>query len=186
MEIIVDPQAAQGWMFAGGFKQIDGKWYYFCSDGSMSANTAIDGYTIGPDGAGSLLRTVSGKSIKRRPNRYRKEEEFYPLQLRYVLQESPADLEGENGWQQRIACATDADIPAWMEPVRLVIDGFPHLDEERYFARLRVYIRNGRALILKDGDTAVGIMAFDEITGDRLSGGASAIPEKGVAREPVQ
>ena len=52
-----------------------------------------------------------------------------------------------------------------MEPVRLVIDGFPHLDEERYFARLRVYIRNGRALILKDGDTAVGIMAFDEITG---------------------
>lgn len=52
-----------------------------------------------------------------------------------------------------------------MEPVRLVIDGFPHLDEERYFARLRVYIRNGRALILKDGDTTVGIMAFDEMTG---------------------
>lgn len=102
------------------------------------------------------------------------------------MQESPADLEGENGWQQRIACAPDADIPAWMEPVRPVIDGFPHLDEERYFARLRVYIRNGRALILKDGDTAVGIMAFDGITGDRLSGGASAIPEKGVAREPVQ
>ena len=115
---------------------------------------------------------------KKAPNRYRKEEEFYPLQLRYVLQESPADLEGENGWQQRIACATAADIPAWMEPVRLVIDGFPHLDEERYFARLRVYIRNGRALILKDGDTTVGIMAFDEMTGDRLSGGASAIPEK--------
>ena len=86
MEIIVDPQAAQGWMFAGGFKQIDGKWYYFCSDGSMSANTAIDGYTIGPDGAGSLLRTVSGKSIKRLPNRYRKEEEilFAAAKIRFA------------------------------------------------------------------------------------------------------
>ena len=41
---------SNGWMFAGGFKQIDGKWYYFYADGSMSANTTIDGYTIGPDG----------------------------------------------------------------------------------------------------------------------------------------
>ena len=42
---------SNGWMFAGGFKQIDGKWYYFYADGSMSVNTTIDGYTIGPDGA---------------------------------------------------------------------------------------------------------------------------------------
>ena len=40
-----------GWMFAGGWKQIGGKWYYFYPDGSMAVNTAIDGYTIGPDGA---------------------------------------------------------------------------------------------------------------------------------------
>ena len=42
---------SNGWMFAGGFKQIDGKWYYFYADGSMSVNTVIDGRKIGPDGA---------------------------------------------------------------------------------------------------------------------------------------
>ena len=40
-----------GVMFAGGWKQIDGKWYYFYTDGSMAVNTTIDGYTIGSDGA---------------------------------------------------------------------------------------------------------------------------------------
>ena len=40
-----------GKMFSGGWKQIDGKWYYFCADGSMAANTKVDGYEIGADGA---------------------------------------------------------------------------------------------------------------------------------------
>lgn len=102
---------------------------------------------------------------KKAPGRYREEEEFYPLQLRYVLNEKAADSEGEKGWHQKIACATDADIPAWMELVRLVIDGFPHLDEEQYLEQLKEYIRNGQALILKDDNIAAGIMAFHEVTG---------------------
>lgn len=102
---------------------------------------------------------------KKTPNQYREEEEFYPLQLRYVLNENPADLEGEACWRQKIAYATEADVPEWMELVRLVIDGFPHLDEEQYLEQLREYIRNRRALILKDADTAAGIMAFNEMTG---------------------
>ena len=40
-----------GKMFSGGWKQIDGKWYYFYTDGTMAVNTTIDGYTIGSDGA---------------------------------------------------------------------------------------------------------------------------------------
>ena len=40
-----------GMMFAGGWKQIDGKWYYFYTDATMAVNTTIDGYTIGSDGA---------------------------------------------------------------------------------------------------------------------------------------
>ena len=40
-----------GMMFAGGWKQIDGKWYYFYADGTMAVNTTIDGYIIGSDGA---------------------------------------------------------------------------------------------------------------------------------------
>ena len=42
---------ATGMMFAGGWTQIDGKWYYFYTDGTMAVNTTIDGYTIGSDGA---------------------------------------------------------------------------------------------------------------------------------------
>lgn len=102
---------------------------------------------------------------KKAPDQYRKEEEFYPLQLRYVLNENPAGLEGDACLRQKIACATEADIPEWMELVHLVIDGFPHLDEGQYTGQLREYIRNRRALILKDAHTAVGIMAFNEMTG---------------------
>lgn len=102
---------------------------------------------------------------KKAPNRYREEGEFYPLQLRYVLHENPANMEEEACWQQKITYATEADIPEWMKLLRLVIDGFPHLDEEQYLARLKEYIRSRRALILKDTDTAVGIMAFDERKG---------------------
>ena len=103
---------------------------------------------------------------KKPPNQYREEEEFYPLQLRYVLKENPTNSEGEACWQQKITYATEADIPEWMELVHLVIDGFPHLDEERYLEQLQAYIKNKRALILKDADIAVGIMAFNEMTGN--------------------
>lgn len=120
---------------------------------------------------------------KKAPNQYREEEEFYPLQLRYILNENPADLEGESGWQQKIAYATEADIPAWMELVHLVIDGFPHLDEGQYLDRLKEYIRNRRALILKDTDTAVGIMAFHEMTGSiDFLGVHPQYRKKGIAR----
>lgn len=99
---------------------------------------------------------------KKTPNQFREEESFYPLQLRYVLHEKAANAERENDWRRKISYATDADIPKWMELVRLVIDGFPHLDEKEYLAQLRTYIGNRRALILMDDDIAVGIMAFHE------------------------
>lgn len=34
-----------------GWKLIDGKWYYFYSNGIMASNTTIDGYHLGSDGA---------------------------------------------------------------------------------------------------------------------------------------
>ena len=39
---------------------------------------------------------------------------------------------------------------------RLVVDGFPHLEENEYLKALRQHIRARQALILKDGNTAVG------------------------------
>ena len=101
---------------------------------------------------------------KKTPNQYRDEEEFYPLQLRYVLNENPTNL-NEKEWQDKIVFATQKDIPKWIELVYLVIDGFPHLDETQYLEQLQEYIKNKRALILKDADTAIGIMAFNEVTG---------------------
>ena len=45
-------QDSTGWWYADGsswstgWKQIDGKWYYFNSDGDMVYNTVIDGHYI--------------------------------------------------------------------------------------------------------------------------------------------
>ena len=101
---------------------------------------------------------------RKSPNRYRAEEEFYPLPLRYVLNENPANLE-EKEWQHKIVFAIQEDISSWIELVHCVIDGFPHLDEKQYLEQLQEYIKNRHALILKDADTAIGIMAFHEVTG---------------------
>lgn len=102
---------------------------------------------------------------KKSPNQYREEKEFYPLQLRYVLNENPTNVEKENGWQQKITFATNHDIPEWIKLVRLAVDGFPHLDEVEHLEKLQEYISNRRALILKDADIAIGVMAFHEMTG---------------------
>ena len=59
-----------------------------------------------------------------------------------------------------ITFASKEDIPCWMELVRLVVDGFPYLNEEEYSEVLKQKIEAKQALILKDGKTAVGIMLF--------------------------
>ncbi len=65
VEVVIDRDTAGGWTQneAGGWlyyennkpvtgwKQLESKWYYFYADGSMAANTEIDGYQIGLDGA---------------------------------------------------------------------------------------------------------------------------------------
>lgn len=101
---------------------------------------------------------------KKTPNRYREEEEFYPLQLRFNLNGNPGNFQEEN-WRERIVPAVESDIPKWMELVSLVIDGFPHLDEDDYVKRLRESVKSRRAMILKDRDVAAGIMVFNEETG---------------------
>jgi len=41
----------KGIMVAGEWVQIGGRWYYLYDDGQMAANTTIDGYEVGEDGA---------------------------------------------------------------------------------------------------------------------------------------
>ncbi|MEY8338146.1 GNAT family N-acetyltransferase [Lachnospiraceae bacterium 62-35] len=102
---------------------------------------------------------------KKTPNQYREDEEFYPLQLRYTLNKNPIKFAEPSSWKQRIAFAVQDDIPQWIHLVHLVIDGFPYLDEEKYMIQLQEYIDHKRAFILKDAETAIGIMAFNEKTG---------------------
>lgn len=94
------------------------------------------------------------------PAKFRERLEFYPLLLRYVLRENVGDADIE---KSAIRYAEDADIPAWMELVRLVVDGYPHLDEEEYMQDLKERIKQKRALILLQPgqkEKAVGVMAF--------------------------
>ena len=86
------------------------------------------------------------------------------MQLKYILNENPTNLDGKE-WRDKIIFATPEDIPQWLELVYLVVDGFPYLDEKQYLKKLQESIANKRALLLKDADTTVGIMAFHELTG---------------------
>ena len=47
-----------------------------------------------------------------------------------------------------------------MELLRLVVDGYPVLDETDYLHKLKIFIRNRQALVLKDGDLLIGALAF--------------------------
>lgn len=94
------------------------------------------------------------------PNKYRENEKFYPLQLKFVLEGSYDMLNKKEEIPWNITFASKEDIPCWMELVRLVVDGFPYLNEEEYSEVLKQKIEAKQALILKDGKTAVGIMLF--------------------------
>lgn len=102
---------------------------------------------------------------KQSPNKYRENEKFYPLQLKFRLEGNYKMLQGRQMQKWNITFAVQEDIPCWMELVRLVIDGFPHLHEDEYVMELKQQIKNKQALILKDDAIAVGVMLFTYETG---------------------
>lgn len=103
---------------------------------------------------------VFAAMYKMPPNQYRENEKFYPLQLQFTFKGNYPMLKNDENAQWEIEFATEADIPCWMELVRLVVDGFPYLEEDSYMQTLRQRIRTRQALILKDGETAAGVMLF--------------------------
>ena len=102
---------------------------------------------------------------KKSPGQYRNDEEFYPLQLRYILNKNPMALDQKIDLEKEIQFASMEDIPKWIELVRLVVDGFPCLDEKQYVEQLKDCIKKKQALILKDKDIAIGIMGITIATG---------------------
>lgn len=91
------------------------------------------------------------------PAAYRAAGNFYPLQLPFTLR---MERGREAFRKEEIRLAEERDIPAWMELMRLVIDGYPAMDEGAYLEQLRESIRAGHALVLGEGDTLAGALAF--------------------------
>ena len=102
---------------------------------------------------------------KKTPNEYRMNEEFYPLQLRFNLEQAIIQNLSKKEIQENIRFAIKKDIPAWLELVNLVIDGFPNLNEEDYLIELKKAISEQRALILIDNEIAMAVMSINYQTG---------------------
>lgn len=96
------------------------------------------------------------------PAQYRDSGTFYPLQLRFTLHKNiqPRAFEKED-----ICIAEIRDIPAWMDLMRLVIDGYPVMNESDYLDEITKAIEEKRALILKEGNILIGAMTFSKDSG---------------------
>ena len=91
------------------------------------------------------------------PAEYRETGDFYPLQLRFILQK---DLTNKYFTKEDICLARHSDIPAWMDLMRLVIDGYPVMNESDYLSEITKCITENRALVLKDENVLIGAMSF--------------------------
>lgn len=103
---------------------------------------------------------------KQSPHQFRKNEVFYPLQLEYNFINQRESLENaQKNFTREIHFAKEADIPLWMDLVCLVIDGFPHLEENEHLTVLKRYIAGKSALIMTEGDICIGGMMINYETG---------------------
>lgn len=131
----------------------------------FSEKSILDIALLSGYGSQQAFHGIFKSMYKLSPNQYRENEKFYPLQLKIELGENFQMSEGKGNGSWNITYATEEDIPCWMDLVRLVIDGYPHLQEDEYAPVLKQYIKNHQAMILKDGPMAIGIMLFSHNTG---------------------
>lgn len=91
------------------------------------------------------------------PAQFRCNRIFYPLQLKWSLNKyKSCDVFTEKD----IRIAVKADLNNWIDLMRLVIDGYPFLDEADYCNAISKYIDDRHAIVLYDQDLLVGAMAF--------------------------
>ena len=94
------------------------------------------------------------------PAQYRDKGNFYPLQLQFVLHKN---IPFKVFTKEDVCIARVEDIPAWMDLMRLVIDGYPVMDETDYLNEITRAIEEERALILKASNILIGAMTFSKI-----------------------
>lgn len=96
------------------------------------------------------------------PAQYRDKGTFYPLQLRFTLHRNKTNRIFK---KEDIYVAEISDVPEWMHLMRLVIDGYPVMNEADYLNEITKAIEENRALILRDGDLLIGAMTFSDCSG---------------------
>ena len=96
------------------------------------------------------------------PAQYRDSGTFYPLQLRFVLYKN---IPSKIFTKEDICIAEKEDIPSWMDLMRLVIDGYPVMDETEYLSEITKAIEEKRAIILNEGNILIGAMSFSRTSG---------------------
>lgn len=95
----------EGSSWSVGWKEIDGKWYYFRQDGYMAHDTAIDGYELGSDGAwiqGASNNLSNSKNVTTNENKTFDINEFkntlktdgYPVEVRDTLYKKNSSSKG--------------------------------------------------------------------------------------------
>ena len=99
---------------------------------------------------------------KTSPHQFRRNEVFYPLQLAFEFGGMPV-ITGKE--PKEIVLATAADIPRWMDLVRLAVDGFPHLSEEDYRSELAQRINERSAFLMKGSACAIAAMLISQRAG---------------------
>ena len=96
------------------------------------------------------------------PAQYRDKGTFYPLQLQFVLHKN---IPSKVFKKEDVCIARIEDIPAWMDLMRVVIDGYPVMDEADYLNEITRAIEEKRALRLKAGNILIGAMIFSRYSG---------------------
>lgn len=99
---------------------------------------------------------------KQTPLEYRECEVFYPLQLRFTLQKTPA-APGEA--KLHVSYASREDIPDWMALAALVIDGFPCFEAAEHREWLKRQIEQRQAFVIRDRALLAGAAAYSRRTG---------------------
>ncbi len=116
-------------------------------------------------GSQQAFTSIFKAMYKQSPLQFRRNEVFYPLQLKYNFSNHAALNLKRPAAKRDLRFATEEDISLWMDLVRLVIDGFPNLIEKEHLNALRQSIAQHSALIMTEGDLAIGMMIISYTTG---------------------
>jgi AraC-like DNA-binding protein len=109
---------------------------------------------------GSIFKAMYKKTLFE----FRKNEVFYPLQLKYDFTDRQGLSETKRKETTReIRFIAEDDIPSWIELTRLSVDGFPYLEEAEHITALKRYIATGGALLMFDNGVPVGGMLINRI-----------------------